>query len=139
MGGWGGGRSKPSERKRCSQRDDSDSELQSLPSELNRTKPSADLRCSESLGSAYQSSRYFSGTQVGTFCSPGPTCQMSLVTRVGTGPILPRERLEVAWDPPWEVVGFSSMDMEAPWVEPRPLVPAYILNTYPLSPGILGP
>lgn len=63
---------------------------------------------------------------------------MSLVTRVGTGPILPRERLEVARDPPWEVVGFSSMDMEAPWGEPRPLVPAYILNTRPLSSGILG-
>lgn len=41
--GWDGGRGESRERRQCPQRDDNDSKLEHLPSELNRTKSSADF------------------------------------------------------------------------------------------------
>lgn len=41
--GRAGRRGEPRERQQCPQRDDNDSKLEHLPSELNRTKSSADF------------------------------------------------------------------------------------------------
>lgn len=138
--GWDGRRSEPHERKQCPQRDDNDSKLGHLPSERNRMKSSADYQWSKSLQNAYHSQVGITArTQGGAFVARSCLPHVSR-DKGGKQEMSPKGRdwwLHGVFPMKWW--GSLPCRWRHPGAEPNPLAPAYIMNTHPLNPGILGP
>lgn len=81
-----------------------------------------------------QPSKHLPGTQGGTFCGPGPICQMSPGTKL-TQEMFPERRDWGCMACSLGSGGFPSTEMETPRVEPHPR-PSFHLG--PLKPWDTG-